>query len=114
MSETIDGVTVVGFNPIVLRGDDGRSVTGAALDANQNLVVTFSDGSSTNVGMPAPAAGALPSVGAFTYNGDGTVASDADGNAYTYNGDGTVHTITRGPFVRTLTYNGDGTIASVT
>lgn len=55
----------------------------------------------------------LPTPGSYTYNADGTVATDADGNTYTYNADGTVHTVAKGGVTRTLTYNADGTVGSV-
>jgi hypothetical protein len=54
----------------------------------------------------------VPTSGSYTYNTDGTVSTDPDGNAYTYNSDGSVHTITKGSVTRTATYNADGTIAS--
>jgi uncharacterized lipoprotein NlpE involved in copper resistance len=54
----------------------------------------------------------LATVGSYTYNTDGTVATDPDGNAYSYNTDGTIRTITKGGVTRTATYNTDGTIAS--
>jgi hypothetical protein len=31
----------------------------------------------------------LPTTGSYTYNPDGTIASDPDGNTYTWNTDGT-------------------------
>lgn len=55
----------------------------------------------------------LPTAGSFTYNADGTVRTDPDGNTYTYNADGSVHTIAKAGVTRTLTYNADGTVASV-
>jgi YD repeat-containing protein len=58
----------------------------------------------------------LEPAATYTYNGDGTVASETIGGvatAYTYNGDGTVATATRAGVTRTFTYNTDGTIASV-
>jgi hypothetical protein len=55
----------------------------------------------------------LPTVGSFTYNPDGTIASDPDGNTYTWNTDGTPKTQTKGGVTRTYTWNTDGTLRSV-
>lgn len=49
----------------------------------------------------------LPAVATYTYNPDGSVATETVGGAtttYTYNGDGTVATATRGGVTRTFTY----------
>jgi hypothetical protein len=56
---------------------------------------------------------ALPTPGSFTYNPDGTIATDPDGNTYTWNTDGTPATQTKGGVTRTYTWNTDGTLASV-
>lgn len=55
----------------------------------------------------------LPTIGGFTYNTDGSVASDPDGTAYAYNSDGTLATETLHGVTRTYSYNPDGSIAGV-
>lgn len=55
----------------------------------------------------------LPSTGSFTYNADGTIATDPDGNTYTWNADGTPATQTKGGVTRTFHWNADSTLASV-
>lgn len=55
----------------------------------------------------------LPTAGGYTYNPDGTIASDPDGNTYTWNADGTPATQTKGGVTRTFNWNADGTLASV-
>lgn len=60
--------------------------------------------------------GTLPAPSSYTYNADGTVATETVAGvatAYTYNTDGTVATMTRAGATRTFTYNTDGTIAGV-
>lgn len=57
-----------------------------------------------------------PAASSYTYNSDGTVATETVAGVtttYTYNADGTVHTMVRSGVTRTLTYNADGTVASV-
>ena len=52
----------------------------------------------------------------YTYNPDGTVATETIAGvatSYTYNANGTVATATRGGTTLTYTYNSNGTIASV-
>ena len=51
MPDTIAGQLVVGFNPTVLRGNDGRSITSTTVDNNGHLILTFSDNSSVDVGL---------------------------------------------------------------
>jgi YD repeat-containing protein len=58
----------------------------------------------------------LPAVSSYTYNADGSVATETVAGAttaYTYNPDGTVATATRGGVTRTFTWNADGTLGSV-
>lgn len=58
----------------------------------------------------------LTPIETFTYNADGTVATQTVASvttSYTYNSDGTVATETRAGVTRSYTYNGDGTLASV-
>lgn len=55
----------------------------------------------------------LPTVGAYTYDTNGNVLTDPDGNTYTWNTDGTPATQTRGGVTRTFTWNTDGTLGSV-
>lgn len=54
MPETIDGQLVVGFNPIAIRGNDGRSITGASINGSGHLILTWSTGPDTDVGLVAP------------------------------------------------------------
>ena len=52
----------------------------------------------------------------YTYNGDGTVATETVGGlttTYTYNADGSVHTATRNGATLTYSYNADGTVSGV-
>lgn len=61
-------------------------------------------------------AGLNPAVSSYTYNTDGTVATETVAGVtttYTYNTDGTVATSARAGVTRTYAYNGDGTLASV-
>jgi YD repeat-containing protein len=58
----------------------------------------------------------LPAASSYTYNADGTVATETVAGittTYTYNTDGSVNTMTRSGVTRTFTYNTDGTIATV-
>lgn len=55
----------------------------------------------------------VPTVGTYTYNGDGTINTDPDGNTYTWNSDGTPATQSKAGVTRTFNWNGDGTLASV-
>src|SRR6184192_4212041 len=109
MPDTIGGQLVVGFNPVVLRGNDGRSITNATVNGSGHLIVTFSDGNTVD-------AGAL--TGVTTVDGVAGVVSLTGSYApvfqptasYTYNVDGTVATATEAGVTTTFTYNGDGTI----
>lgn len=59
----------------------------------------------------------LPGVASYTYNADGSIATETVSGAtttFTYNSDGTVATMTRSGVTRTFAYNADGSIASVT
>lgn len=52
----------------------------------------------------------------YTYNADGTIATETVGGlttTYTYNLDGTINTVTRNGVTLTYTYNPDGSIGSV-
>lgn len=78
----------------------------AATDAVADLVAALQS-----------AVAGLPAVSSYTYNSDGSVATETVSGVattFTYNSDGTVATSTRAGVTRTYTYNSDGTIASVT
>lgn len=51
MPDTIDGQLVVGFNPTILRGQDGRSITSTTVDNNGHLILSFSDNTTVDVGL---------------------------------------------------------------
>lgn len=55
----------------------------------------------------------LPGTGSFTYDTNGNVLTDPDGNTYTWNADGTPATQTKGGVTRTYHWNADGTLGSV-
>lgn len=61
-------------------------------------------------------AGILPAASSYTYNADGTIATETVAGvttSFTYNGDGSINTMTRSGATRTFSYNADGTIATV-
>jgi YD repeat-containing protein len=96
-------------NPVLAAGEPGWD--------RVSRVLKIGDGTTAWSGLPAAftAAGDTP-ASSYTYNGDGTVATETVAGVvttYTYNGDGTVATSTRAGVTRTYTYNADGTIASV-
>jgi YD repeat-containing protein len=67
-------------------------------------------------GLASTYAGVVPAASSYTYNGDGTVATETVAGVtttYTYNADGTVATAVRAGVTRTFTWNGDGTLGSV-
>ncbi len=82
-----------------------------------NRAITLGDlqdeDSETGLALRAAFVPALPTVGGYTYNPDGTIASDPDGNTYTWNPDGTPATQTKGEITRTFNWNPDATLASV-
>lgn len=95
-----------------LVSDLAGKVNATGLDAATAALVN--DGSSTtasalrtNLVLP------LPTTGSFTYNADGTIATDPDGNSYTWNTDGTLATQTKGGVTRTFHWNTDGSLGSV-
>jgi YD repeat-containing protein len=58
----------------------------------------------------------LPAASSYTYNADGSIATETVAGittTYTYNTDGSIATMVRSGVTRTFTYNTDGTIASV-
>lgn len=69
--------------------------------------------SSTYVAGLATKQDTLPPTGAYTYNADGTVASEPSGKTYTYNADGTVHTETLNGVTRTYSYDANFNVTAV-
>jgi YD repeat-containing protein len=55
----------------------------------------------------------LPAVGSYSYDANGNVLADPDGNTYTWNTDGTVATQTRNGVTRTFHYDDAGNLVSV-
>jgi hypothetical protein len=84
----------------------------ANLDTSVNAIVGNAS-SATGGALRAAYLAPLPTVGSLTYNPDGTIATDPDGNTYTWNADGTPATQTKGGVTRTFHWNTDGTLASV-
>jgi hypothetical protein len=80
---------------------------------DQTIADKVTGGTATPAALKAAFVSPLPTTGSFTYNSDGTVASDPDGNTYTWNTDGTPATQTKGGVTRTFHWNTDGTLASV-
>lgn len=85
MPDTIDGQLVVGFNPVVLRGDTGatgatgpagRSVTSATINGSGHLILTMSDATQIDAGVVA--GGVVNSVVA----GDATITVDSTDPAH--------------------------------
>lgn len=64
MTESIVGQSVIEFDPIIIRGQDGKSVTGASIDGNGHLQLTFSDNTTHDAG--AIAGGLVQSVDGHT------------------------------------------------
>jgi YD repeat-containing protein len=61
-------------------------------------------------------AGLLPASSSYTYNADGSIATETVAGittTYTYNTDGSIATMVRSGVTRTFSYNTDGTIATV-
>jgi hypothetical protein len=91
---------------------DVGAVSTTGLDTATAALIT--NGSSSTIGaLRAAFAPAVPTVGSYTYNTDGTIATDPDGNTYTWNADGTPNTQTTGGVTRTFHWNADGTLGSV-
>jgi YD repeat-containing protein len=115
MSDTF--LQVTSFDPLIVSEPQGaqgpQGQIGPAGPAGPPGGVASIDGQTGTVDLSSKYVPQMQTVGSFTYNADGTVASDPDGNTYAYNADGTVHTVTKGGVTRTFTYNADGTIASV-
>lgn len=81
----------------------------AEVDAVTSLVSALTAAQASYVSLNPP-------VSSYTYNSDGTVATETVAGVtttYTYNSDGTVATSARSGVTRTYSYNSDGTIASV-
>jgi hypothetical protein len=105
-----------GFIPARLSGAQVLSTVTDALAAAHDTDTEregFIPARLSDTALRAALVSPLPTVGSFTYNPDGTVASDPDGNTYTWNTDGTPKTQTKGGVTRTYTWNTDGTLASV-
>ena len=96
----------------------------AKYDEMAAIVATTDGLIATNVANPASlTADALSATYAgrveaatYTYNADGTVATETVGGfttTYTYNADGTVHTVARDGVTMTYTYNASGNVTAV-
>lgn len=100
-----------------IRSNSSRT-TRASFDATEEGFWTSLLADPTTVDGKALTASFVQRVepASYTYNGDGTVATETVGGlttTYTYNADGSVHTATRNGVTLTYSYNADGTVSGV-
>jgi hypothetical protein len=86
----------------------------SATDAVMSGLVPPASGSATAAALSAAYVGRMDAA-SYTYNADGTVATETVGGyvtTYSYNADLSVHTAIRNGVTLTYSYNGDGSVAS--